>query len=97
MNSSFLVPHHITHLEINEGDKQILKAILEMTLSEDTLLKVSSGTSTQKCEALNSSTASTLRKGVNYSRRLPVGYLLLQYSVLFIVESLSLLYLLVIS
>ena len=68
VKSSFLAPHHITHLEMNEGDKQLLKAILEMRLSEDALLKVSSGTSTQKCEAFNSSTASTLRKGVNYSR-----------------------------
>ena len=97
VKSSFLAPHHITHLKMNERDKQILKAILEMRLSEDALLKVSSGTSLQKCEAFNSSTASTLRKGVNKLRRLPVGFLLLRYSVLFTVESLSLLYLLVIS
>ena len=62
VKSSFIAPHHIRHLEMNEGDKQLMKAILEMRLSKDVLLKVSSGTSTQKCEAFNSSTASTLRK-----------------------------------
>ena len=63
VKSSFLEPHHITHMEMNKGDKKLMKAILEMRLSEDVLLKISSGTSTQKCEAFNSSTASTSRKG----------------------------------
>lgn len=66
IKSSFLGPHNITHLKMNEDDKKLLRAILEMRLSEDAILKVSSRTSTQKCEAFNSSTAATLRKGVNY-------------------------------
>ena len=53
---------------MNKDDKALLRAILEMRRSEDAILKVTSGTSTQKCEAFNSSTAATLRKGVNYSR-----------------------------
>ena len=52
VKSSFLAPHHITHLEMNERDKQLMKTILEMRLSEDVQLKVSSGTSTQKYEAV---------------------------------------------
>ena len=44
-----------THLEMNEGDIQLIKAILEMRLREDVPLKASSGISTQKCEAFNSS------------------------------------------
>ena len=53
---------------MNKDDKALIRAILEMRLREDAILKVTSGTSTQKCGAFNSSTAATLRKGVNYSR-----------------------------
>ena len=68
LNSVYLSTHDITHLKMNENDTELLETLLEMRLSEEAIKKVSSGTSTQKCEAFNRSTSATIRKEVNFSK-----------------------------
>ena len=53
---------------MDENDKELLETLLEMRLSEEAITKVSSRTSTQKCEAFNRSTSATIRKEVNFSK-----------------------------
>ena len=68
LKSVYLSTHEITYLQMDENDKGLLETLLEMHLSEEAIKKVSSGTSTQKCEAFNRSTSATIRKEVNFSK-----------------------------
>ena len=68
LKSVYLSTHEITYLQMDENDKGLLETLLEMRLSEEAIKKVSSGTSTQKCEAFNRSTSATIRKEVNFSK-----------------------------
>ena len=45
-----------------------MEVIIEMRLSEEAVLSVSSNTSTQKVEAFNRAALSTLNKETNYSK-----------------------------
>ena len=65
LKSVYLSIHEITYLQMAEHDiKELLETLLEMRLSEEAIKKVSSGTSTQKCEAFNRSTS----KEVNFPK-----------------------------
>ena len=68
VKSRHLPPHKVQSLEMNANDKRILDTILEVRLSEQAVLSVTSGTSTQKCEAYNRGTLSVLPKEVNLAR-----------------------------
>ena len=67
-DSEFLPTHGIDRLEMNENDKELLRTILEVRLSEQAVYSVSSNTSTQKCEAFNRGALSSLPKEVNFSK-----------------------------
>ena len=65
LKSVYLSTHEITYLQMAEHDiKELLETLLEMRLGEEAIKKVSSGTSTQKCEAFNRSTS----KEVNFPK-----------------------------
>jgi len=66
--SHILGPNNLRELNMNENDKSLLAVILQMRLSEEAVYKVSSRTSTQKCEAFNRAALATLSKAQNYSR-----------------------------
>ena len=67
VKSAFLPTRNITHLEMNENDKNILEVLLEMRLSETAVNNVSLKSTTQKCEAFNRAAVSTMPKEVNFS------------------------------
>ena len=62
IKSAYLPTHGITYLKIDDNDKYIMEVIIEMRLSEEAVLSVSSNTSTQKVEAFNRAALSTLNK-----------------------------------
>lgn len=66
--SMFLASHRITSLQMDERDCLIIQEIVKMKLSESALEELKTGTSTQKCEAINRSFSVSLPKNVNYSR-----------------------------
>jgi len=66
--SQILGPNNINHLHMDENDKSLLSVILQMRLSEAAIYKVSSRTSTQKCEAFNRAALSTMPKSQNYPK-----------------------------
>ena len=66
--SQILGPNNLRDLKMNENDKLLLAVILQMRLSEEAVYKVSSRTSTQKCEGFNRSALATLSKSQNYAR-----------------------------
>ena len=68
VKSAFLPTHAITYLKMDDKDKNIMAVILEMRLSEAAVISVSSNTSTQKVEAFNRATFTTLNKETNYKR-----------------------------
>ena len=53
---------------MTENDKQLLRNLLEIRLSEEAVYSVQSNTSTQKCEAFNRGTLSCLPKEVNFAK-----------------------------
>ena len=67
-DSQFLPTHGITTLKMTEEDKDLLRSILQIRLSEQAIYSVCSNTSTQKCEAFNRGVLSVLPKEVNYPK-----------------------------
>ena len=53
MKSAYLPIHGISYLKMDDNDKYIMEVILQMRLSEEAVLSVSSCTSTQNIEAFN--------------------------------------------
>jgi len=68
VKSVFLYPRNIGHLNMTEEDKDIMRTILEVRLSQEAVKSVESNTSTQKNEAFNRAALSTMPKHVNNSR-----------------------------
>jgi len=66
--SAFLPTHDIHRLQMTDSDGDLMSTILEVCLSEKALLSLRSKTSTQKCEAFNRATLSTMPKELNRSR-----------------------------
>ena len=77
-------------LQMDLNDKLISATILEVRISEQAVLSVTSGTSTQNCEACNRATLSVLPKEINLARHFsgsPVSKTLrLNNSLLYAVE-----------
>ena len=70
--SKFLPTHGIREgLKMTETDRELLKSVLDIRLSEQAVYSVASNTSTQKCEAFNRGVLSTLPKEVNLSKTFP--------------------------
>ena len=67
-HSEFLPTHNIHSLKMTVNDKDLLRNILEVRLSEQAVYSVSSNTSTQKCEAFNRGALASLPKEVNFSK-----------------------------
>ena len=67
-HSPFLPTHDIQYLNMTENDRLLMETILEIRLSEQAVISVSDGTSTQKCEAFNRGVLSTIPKHVNMSK-----------------------------
>lgn len=67
-HSQYLPTHDIDRLDMTENDKELLRKILEIRLSERAIKSVASNTGTQKCEAFNRSTLANLPKAINHSR-----------------------------
>ena len=68
VKSAYLPTHGISYLKMDDNDKYIMEVILQMRLSEEAVLSVSSCTSTQKIEAFNRAAVTTLSKETNFSR-----------------------------
>ena len=68
VKSAYLPTHCISNLKMDDNDKYIIEVILQMRLSEEAGLSVSSCTSTQRLEAFNRAAVSTLSKVTNVSR-----------------------------
>lgn len=66
--SKFLLTHGIQPLKLTDNDRTLFETILEVRLSEQAVRSVASQTSTQKCEAFNQVTLSTMPKAINRSR-----------------------------
>lgn len=62
---TFLPTHGLQQLKLKDNDMTLFETILEVRLSEQTVRSVASQPSTQKCEAFNPSTLSTMPKDIN--------------------------------
>lgn len=68
--SIYLGPYKITNLNMNENDMQLVRELLKMRLSIESLDLLKLNSSTQKCESTNRSINIGLQKSVNYSRNI---------------------------
>ena len=66
--SVHLSPYELTQLNMNQNDEILLRDILAIKLSTESLEKLKFGTSTQRCEAINRGISSSLPKNVKFSR-----------------------------
>lgn len=68
--SVFLGSYRITSLNLDKNDKKLLNDIVKMRIGVSAIEEVKSGTSTQKCEAVNRAISVSLPKNNDFSRNI---------------------------
>ena len=66
--SLYLIPNHLTHLNITHSDREKLRALLNIRLGVDALEKIKLNLNTNKNEAANRGLSASLPKNVKFSR-----------------------------